>query len=64
MVILAEELNFKKPPCLECGCGFRCISTLCPYGYDPFADCFQYMNSEQKKMFRELVILRSLVARL
>ncbi len=52
---------FRRPACVDgkgCCC-FKCVSGLCPFGYDPFEDCFPYMTTEQRVMFAELIRLRS-----
>ena len=54
---------FRKPACVESGFSFKCVSGLCPFGYDPFRDCFPYMNAEERYLFQELVVLRSLAVR-
>ncbi len=55
--------TFRKPACVECGCSFKCVNGLCPFGYDPVEDCFPYMTEEQRELFKELVILRSFAVR-
>ncbi len=62
-VLRSRDGCFRKPACVESGCSFRCISGLCPFGYDPFEDCFPYMTAEERYLFQELVILRVLALR-
>ncbi len=59
------SIILRKLPCMDSGnkYGFPCVSGLCPFGYDPFRDCFPYMNSEQKVLFLEMKELRSLICR-
>jgi threonine synthase len=57
------ETQFRKTACMECGCGFKCISGLCPFGYNLFVDCYPYMTSEEKFLFEELLILRKIALR-
>ncbi len=52
----------RKLPCLDEGNTFYCVNGLCPFGYDPFVDCFSFMSEEQRELFMELKLLRSLIA--
>gem|GEM_PF-3258732 len=58
-----ENNLFRRPACVEKGCCFKCVSGLCPFGYDVFIDCFPHLSEEEKSLFMELIKLRSLIAR-
>ncbi len=59
------SILLRRLPCMDSNgrYGFPCVKGLCPFGYDPFEDCFPYMTAEQKVLFLEMRELRSLLCR-
>ena len=61
---ILNGLVFRRPACRENGgCCFRCISGLCPFGYDVVEDCFPHMTPVQRRLFIVLFELRACVIR-